>query len=198
MSETKLEGKIYLKIIVFNSSAKAQVVNLKSFEGWGTDIEDRVETYGFDIKGNPIFDASQNMKYKLEGTMAGGINLNYVFLKGIVMNKKRIVGLEAVRVMLSRNGCAPMSTEQLQKTIDDAIKNGFEKLCFFKKSNLNGMGDGYGFSNEWLTSGKIPTVDYDGFNDFLKGIHSDWRILTKKTKKLMQTLQVKKLMSEES
>lgn len=206
---------VNLKIMVFSQTELVKIVNIQDFSG--LDVE--IFAFGFDSNGEPVQtrEQLQNAKYRVTGSSHGGVSLNNVFNRGLLLNAtqhkpsgkyydgrpvltivepKRVFAWEAVTLMLSRNGCAA-NPEEIREKTENVIRSGVNRIHFYRLANTYGMKEDYGlFRDVWLVSGEIPSVSYDMFNTLLKKIGSPWRILTANSLKLLRKLEYEKLTQE--
>jgi len=181
-----------MQLSVFRSSERYQVVNIKSFEGLETPY---IFGFGFDEKGEPILNKNEPRHYEFAGSVSGHVWLSHPFNSGITVKGKKIIGFDAVQVMVSNYGLA-ISKEAIEAKVKILIENDAKTIYFYKQSSVYGMAKAYGFENSWLISGKEAILDLDHWNTFLKSINSEWRILTPKTRRLLRKLEYEKLKAE--
>ena len=198
---------VNLKITVFEQNTIVRIVNIESFEG----LDSEISAFGFDSNGNPITSMEQinNVKYRVTGQPRSGVNLNGIFSRGLNTDFKRnpsgklenagkLHGWNAIAMQLSRNGCYA-DPKTIQEATENLIRSGISRIHFYREANVNGMAQSYGmFSDKWIVSGDVPSINYDIFNKLLKKIGSQWRIQTPNTMKLLRKLELQKLVSETS
>jgi len=192
MTEEKKVG-VHLKLSVFRSKERFQIVNIKTFEGLETPY---IYAYGFSEKGIPVLNQNEEPFFRFNGSVSGHVNLNVPFYKGILIdNKRRVTGIDAVQCMVSNYGLG-ISKEQIETKVKTLMDNDAKVIYFAKQSSVYGMAKAYGFENSWLIIGKEAVLDLDYWNKFLKSINSQWRILTPKTRRLLRKLEYQKLNAE--
>jgi len=193
MTEEKKIG-VHLKLSVFRSKERFQIVNIKTFEGLETPY---IYSFGFSEKGFPVLNQNEEPFFRFNGSVSGHVNLNAPFYKGILIdNKRRVTGIDALVCMISNYGLG-ISKEQIETKVKTLIENDAKTIYFYKQSSVYGMAKAYNFENSWLISGKDAILELDFFNKFLKSINSQWRILTPKTRLLLRKLEYEKLKAEE-
>jgi len=193
MTEEKKLG-VHLKLGVFRSKERFQIVNVKTFEGLETPY---IYAYGFTEKGIPVLNQNEEPFFRFNGSVSGHVNLNAPFYKGILIdNKRRVTGIDAVQCMVSNYGLG-ISREQIETKVKTLIENDARIIYFYKQSSVYAMAKPYNFENSWIISGKDAVLDLDYWNKFLKSIGSQWRILTPKTRLLLRKLEYEKLKAEE-
>jgi len=194
MTEENNDFGVRLKLSVFRSKERYQVVNLKDFSGLEQPY---IFAYGFTEKGQPIKNQNEEPFFRFNGSVTGHVNLVSPFYRGILIdNKKRVIGIEAVQCMICNYGL-PITKEQIQEQVKFLAENGVKNVYVYKQSSVYGMAKAYNFVDSWLISGKDGILELDFWNSFLKKIGSHWRILTPKTKLLLRKLEYEKLKAEE-
>jgi hypothetical protein len=188
----KKKLEVHMQLSVFRSSERYQIVNIKTFEGLETPY---IFGFGFDEKGEPILNKNEPRFYEFTGSVSGHVWLSFPFNSGITVNGKKIIGFEAVQIMVQNYGLA-ITREQIETKVKILIENDAKTIYFYKQSSVFGMARPYGFENSWLISGKDAVLDLDHWNTFLKSINSEWRILTPKTRRLLRKLEYEKLKAE--
>jgi len=185
---------VHLKLSVFRSKERYQIVNVKTFEGLEQPY---IYAYGFTEKGIPVLNQKEEPHFRFNGSVSGHVNLNAPFYKGIsIGNKLRIAGIDAVQCMVSNYGLG-ISRAEIEAKVKILIENDAKTVYFYKQSSIYGMAKAYGFEDSWLISGKEAVLELDYWNSFLKKIGSNWRILTPKTRRLLRKLEYQKLQAEE-
>lgn len=190
MSEKKL--KVHMQLSVFRSREICQIVNIKSFEGLEQPY---IYAYGFSKSGEPVLNKNEPRDFEFTGSVSGHVWLSFPFNNGITVKGKKIVGFDAVQVMVSNYGLG-ISKAQIEEKVKILINNDAKTIYFAKQSSIYGMAKAYGFEDSWLISGKEAVLDLEQWNSFLKSIGSSWRILTPKTRILLRKLEYAKLQAE--
>ena len=170
--------------LVMRPKERVRIVNLKTFDGTSPNSEEWLFAYGFDSEGNPIF-REANLKrdnYKISGSFIGSVEWSPLLRRGISLGS--LLGIEESKA---------------NQLIRPFAESGAKQLNFVKKHQIYGMFDCYFVTNTWLVFvDKIPTVNYDGFNDkVLKRIKSQWRIYTSRIGQLLRKLEFQKVMGIE-
>lgn len=195
---------VHVQMCVWSPSYQ-RLLNLKTYDG----IDFPLEAWGFDVNGNAVFKQSDPaLKYKIVGTTPSiRVDLSATATLGIRADMKRdakgvlvvtdkIYGIEAMSIMLGRNGCT--GPKDLEQKIDALIRNDMSRIWIFRESNRRGMANAYGFEDYWNISAEPPQSDYDGFNEFLKKtLKSDYRIMTDKQIRILRRTELSKLLTTE-
>jgi len=182
-----------LKLSVFRSKERYQIVNIKDFSGLE---EPYVFAYGFTEKGIPVLNSKEEPHFRFNGSVSGHVNLVASFYKGILINnKKKVIGIDALVCMLSNYGLG-ITKEELEAKLKIQMELGAINIYCYKQSSVYGMAKAYNFENSWFIKGKEAVLELDHWNTFLKSIGSSWRILTPKTRLLLRKLEYQKLQVE--
>lgn len=186
---------VHIQMCIWSPSYQ-RLLNLKSYEG----VDSPLEAWGFDAKGKPVFKRDRpELKYKIVGeTPTTRVDLSATATLGVRPDMKRepnrylpngekivgklivppkVFGFGAMSIMLGRAGC--QAPKDLEAQITALVNNGMTRIWLYRESNARGMAQAYGFSDFWNVSAEPPLANYDGFNDFLKKLKSDFRIITK-------------------
>ena len=200
------QANVNLKLVVFAQNERVKVVNIQDFEG----LDEEISCFGFKEDGTPVTSMEHitQAKYRITGVSRSGVNLNGIFSRGLntdfkrnpstgkLENSGKLHGWNAVAMQLSRNGCYA-DPKEIQAKTETLIKSGINRIHFYREANVNGMAQSYGmFSDRWIVSGDVPSINYDIFNKLLKKIGSEWRIQTPNTMKLLRKLELQKLTQE--
>jgi hypothetical protein len=192
--EAQKKFEVHLQLSVFRSSDRYQVVNIESFDGLELPY---IYAYGFGEDGQPILNPREPRFYEFNGSVSGHTCLNHPFQNGIIVKGKRIMGFDALEVMISNYGHGlGITRAEIEEKIKIFIDSKIDTIYFFKQSSVYGMAKPYNFKDSWIVSGKDAVLELDFWNSFLKSIGSAWRILTPKTRRLLRKLEYEKLKAE--
>jgi len=195
----------HIKLAVFSSSEILPVLSIKEpYEG----LEELIEATGISESGIPVTNKQVRPKYPFIGKVIGYVDLTRVYRIGINLNAtrdakgelvqgKRCFGAEAISVMMQRNGLSlgePLTW--LEEKIESLVESG--TIYVYKESSTYNMTtetyERAGYTDRWIISSKHPTQSVDKWNDFLKKLHSDWRIKSNAVTKLLASKAIAQLL----